>query len=293
MIEYLPHRSIDKEEWDYLVEHADRPNFYDRSTILDVASPGWDGLIDRASGSVMPLCHRKKFLIRYLFQPLGLQYCGSYNNDIKHDQLERFLGAIPHEFRYWDICTPTGGVPSHVEIEERMNMQLTMDREYEELLKGYSQGHRRNLRGGEELEFRPMQIEEFIDAFRKTTARLHGIGPKDIRTMQEILRVASQEGRLTILSLRGSQCAAAFIEWKRTLIFFKSANDDIGREQNGLFRVVDQVIKANTRKVDVIDFAGSDHLNTQRFYKGFGAVGNVYLRVRYNAIPFPFNLLKQ
>jgi hypothetical protein len=54
---------------------------YAYSWYLDIVSPGWDALVKDDYKSVMPLTWRKKYGIKYLYQPFFTQQLGVFSSD--------------------------------------------------------------------------------------------------------------------------------------------------------------------------------------------------------------------
>lgn len=289
MIEYVPHDRIDKVEWDQLNLNSKTCSIYNESSMLDAACPGWDGLIDRETGSILPLTHGKKWGVSYLYQPIGLQWCGGMQEPVQ-EQLISLVQAIPPHFRYWDFCIPLEVEIPDVEACTCTNQMLDLSASYGELRSGYSSNHRRNLRGDVRVE--TIGVVEFMDLFRQSAARFD-LTKKDVQVVHAILQLADSRGWLSIPRITNTGCAAAIIQRNDKLVFFKSTNDKRGRDVKGMFHLIDMVIKDNSGGVKVLDFAGSNDPNTNRLYKGFGASAHVYLRIRRNKLPFPFNLLKK
>ena len=290
MIDYLKHGEIDKAQWDAWNERVGISSFYNRSAILDIASPGWQALVDRESKHVMPLTCRKKFGFEYLYQPIGLQQLGVHGPEADQ-HLERFVKAVPDHFVLWDIATSQVSTVEEMNCVPATNCVLDLNRPYAELRAAYSSNHKRNLKTVEPLvEHR--SIEHFMRDYRATSAKQYSINEGNLETIEKILLFCEEEGSLEIRGVENTGSNTAMIRWMDKLIFFKSCNDNAGREVRAQFHLMDQVIREQAGRPMSIDFAGSDNPNTQRFYKGFGAEARVYLRVKYNALPFPFRFLK-
>ncbi len=290
MIEYLEHDQINKQEWDQLNERPLHSSFYNSSEVLDIASPDWSALVDRETGHVMPLTCRKKIGFRYLYQPIGLQRLGVHGPNAD-EHLPRFLEAIPDHFVLWDISVAQRTVPAGVQHVEATNCILQLDRAYAELAAEFSTNHKRNLKTQIPV-VESISVRRFMECYANTSAKRFGVSVEQQEVIQRLLTHVEACDSLQLLGLAGTQCAVAMIKWKNTLIFFKSCNDERGRKIRGLFHLVDQVIKDQEGQDIVLDFAGSDDPNTQRFYTGFGAKTHVYLRLKYNVLPFPFRFLK-
>ena len=290
MISYQRNEEIDKDLWDEWNERPGISSFYNRSAILDIASPGWHALVDEESGHVMPLTCRKKFGFHYLFQPAGLQQLGVHGPSVE-DHVERFFKAVPDRFVFWEISTAHSGSSELIESKNAVNCMLDLQKPYEELKRAFSSGHKRNLKNDPPM-IEARSVERFMHDYRATTAKRFQVSENEIAIIEAILKHCENEGSLDIRGVAGTGSNVAVIRWKERLIFFKSCNDEMGRKMGAQFHQVNALIQEYAGTNTILDFAGSDNPNTQRFYKGFGAEPHVYLRVKYNALPFPFRFLK-
>ncbi|MBT3423267.1 MAG: hypothetical protein HN431_10725, partial [Bacteroidetes bacterium] len=69
MFKLFSHNNIDKAKWDACIEHSSRPSVYAISWYLDAVSPEWMGLIKADYTEVIPICWRKKWGVKYVYQP--------------------------------------------------------------------------------------------------------------------------------------------------------------------------------------------------------------------------------
>jgi len=295
MIEHLRHGEIDKAWWDRQLLQCANRMWYAQSWVLDLTAPGWDALVDRSSGAIMPLTHRRKFFLKYLFQPYGTQQLGVFAPRYSKALGEAFIEAIPAIFKYCDIALNEAMQDlkvDHVELIPLDQQVLPLDRSYEELAAGYSKGARRNLRKAQDG---PPVIDdvtpaEFRSLFARTTAKRFNSGRRsDHDTMEKVIEkaIAIGQGRIIGLRDRGELCAAAcFMEWEGRAIFYKSAADRIGQGHMGMFRLTDHYIREFAGTGLLLDFAGSNTDSVARFNAGFGAERRVYLRLKYDRLPW-------
>ncbi len=299
MIEHLEHRAIDREEWDRTLAGCANRNWYGRSWVLDIASPGWNALVDRERGAIMPLTWRSRWGIRYLHQPFGLQQLGVFARDPDHGVSDAFLRAVPASYRYWDIYLneAMGGVPvGRTQPCTQQMVDITGDAAVQRA--AYSQGHRRNLRKAEpfrELITGDISAREFTALFTATTGARYGIPDRDLQMMELLIDKAILRGEACMLGMRdGGQvvAAACIVEAKDRAIFLKSAANERGHELHAMFLLVDHYLTRMGRAGRVFDFAGSNTPSVARFNAGFGARSAIYLRLLRNALPAPLRWLK-
>lgn len=297
MIRHLRHSEIDKAAWDRRIAACATPWWYGRSWVLDAASPGWEALVDEASGAQLALTWRRRFGIKYLYQPFLLQRVGVFGG-----APSALLGALPDEVRYADIYLNDGdrqGVPADVRLTEQRNHELSLDATLEEIRNGYAQNLRRNLRKAAPYD---LVIDAGADvgevlAFLRGSEQFKrwGIDPVRIACMERLLAGAmvQGEGRPYAVRVSGRTVAAAFfVEWGGRLLFLKGLANAEGRAVQAMHRLLDRVIATHAGSALVLDLAGSNDEDLARFYAGFGARRTVYLRAQVNRLPPLVRLLK-
>ncbi len=290
MIRHLKHEEIDKRAWDVRLERCAIPWWYGRSWVLDAASPGWEALVDEATGAQMALPWRKRFGIAYLHQPFLLQRIGVFGGDP-----QAFLAAVPKRFRYADIYLNAGevGSPDHtVRISEQQNFELDLNARIDALRKAYSENLRRNLKkaGGNELTDEPNADVEEVLSFLIGSEQFKrwGVDARRIACMQRIVRGAQERGdgfAVTVRAGRVLVAGAYFVKAGGRLIFLKGLANEQGRNLRAMPMLIDRVIEAHAGASLILDFAGSNDEDLARFYRGFGAQRAVYLRSVINRLP--------
>lgn len=299
MIAHRHHPDIDKAQWDRLLDGCANRLWYARSWVLDIASPGWNALIDEDHGALMPLTWRSRWGIHYLHQPFGLQQLGVFA-PMPEDKLHAtFLHAVPARYRYWDIylneAMTSAPVGRTMACTEQV-VDILGDPEAQRA--AYSQGHRRNLRKAAPHADRitwDISAAEFAALFASTTGARYQVPKRDLTMMEALITAAVQRGEARILGLRdGGQlvAAACMVEADGRAIFLKSAVNARGQELHAMFLLVDHYLTQAHAGCTLFDLAGSNTPSVARFNTGFGARSSVYLRLLRNALPAPFRWLK-
>ena len=300
MIRYVRHSGIDKAAWDAMLNNCPGRLWYARSRVLDLVNPEWDALIDVDAGAIMPLVHRRKWCIRYLYNPFGLQQLGMFAPEPEASLSRDFMRAIPGHFRYADIWLNAGmgnltGLPGN--LEPQRNQLLLADRSIDVLRRAYSSNHLRNLRKGTPpIISSDIAPEEFMDLYERTTgSRFGGSPPGSGPVLRALMTDALLEGTGKFSCIRDEgepMAAACFITWQGRSIFLKSANDHRGLAIQAMFHITDRWIERHAGSGDLLDFAGSNTASVARFNAGFGAHNSTYFRYRLNRLPWPLHFLK-
>ena len=303
MIRHIAHAGIDKRAWDRMLLDCTNRIWYAQSWVLDIASPGWEALVDAERGALMPLTHRRRYGIDYLFQPYALQQLGPFAPQVDQALCDEFVAAVPRRFAYWDIwlneavrITPGRGI----RLVEHADQALMLDVDAEALRGGYSQGHRRNLRRPVpgSIVFGPdASAAEFVELFIRTTgARFGGIPKRDAMMLEQLIGKGIERGECSVPCVRSSGAVIAaicFAQWEGRSILLKSASDELGQTHRAAFRLIDRHIARLAGTGLLLDFAGSNNPSAARFNAGFGAASRVYLRLVRNRLPPPLRWFKR
>lgn len=303
MIRHLAHAEIDKRAWDRMLLDCTNRMWYAQSWVLDIASPGWEALVDTERGALMPLTHRRRYGIDYLYQPYALQQLGPFAPQVGQALCDEFVAAVPRRFAYWDIWLNEAAHISSgqdIRLVEHTDQTLLLNGDGESLRGDYSQGHRRNLRRPipELLQFgEDTDAAEFVELFVKTTAaRFGGLPKRDAVMLEQLIGKGIERGECNIPCVRfdGALIAAiCFVHWEGRSILLKSASNELGQTHRTAFRLIDRHIVQFAGTGLLLDFAGSNNPSVARFNAGFGAAPRVYLRLVRNRLPPPLRWFKR
>jgi hypothetical protein len=297
MILCLKHLEIDRARWDDCISRAANRKVYAFSWYLDIVSPGWDALIDEDYSSVFPLTRGRKAYVSYLFQPFFCQQLGLFSTVAFNAGTQReFIENIPERFRYIDIQLNSGCYPENdeFETERRINHELKLNRPYDEIVSGYSQNTRRNIRKAGEMGVsagRAVKTDELLGLFRRNFGNREGkLKPFHYEQLATLLNKCLEMGKGEIRSTfseQGALSAAAFFLRDNDRIYnLFAASDHIARENGAMFRLIDQYIREHAGSHLIFDFEGGNDPDLGRFYKSFGATEVFYDRIVINRLPF-------
>ncbi len=300
MIDHLEHSGIDKAWWDAQLSRCVDRTWYAQSWVLDIASPGWNAMVDRERGALMPLTWRSRLGIHYLHQPFGLQQLGVFAPTRDQVLDHAMLSAVPAQYRYWDIYLHEAMTDVAIGRTEPCTQQvLDVLHDAEAQRAGYSQGHRRNLRKAEaarELLTWEVDASTFTALFRSTTAARYGVPERSLVMMHDLIAAGIARGDVRMLGIKEHgvlQAAVCFVEWGGRAILLKSASTARGQEVHAMFLLIDEYLASAKADIRLLDFAGSNTPSVARFNAGFGARSTVYLRLLRNALPVPLRWLKR
>jgi len=296
MIRYLRHKEIDKKRWDECIDGSVNRIIYAFSWYLDITAPGWDALVEDDYAAVFPLIHKRKFGIRYLYQPYYVQQLGLFSGGLLTGELvSRFVSAIPVKFRFAEIHLNTMNNPGTggYQLTTRANYEIDLISPYETLSSKYAENTRRNLKKSASNELflkKNIEPDELITLFRKNYGKKEeALKFEHYDTLRQLLDACLKKtySRITgTVDGNGKLCAAAFfLEYRDRAIFLFAASDYLSRENGAMFFLIDQYIREHAGKNLTLDFEGSNDANLARFYKGFGASESSYPMITFNRLP--------
>ncbi|MFN3556782.1 MAG: hypothetical protein ACK4VN_12540 [Bacteroidales bacterium] len=297
MIRYLTHNEIDKEKWDAAIDQALNGIIYPYSFYLDQVAPRWEALVYNDYEAVMPLPHRTKWGVRYVFQPFFIQQLGVFSSKpMGADTVERFIDAIPIHFRFCQLnfnTYNTIGGGRNRSVRKRRNFELDLIAPYEQLYANYAENTRRNLKKAQKSGiFITINSDPdiIIQSFRNNRGKdIASFSEADYLTLKHLIYSGLHRGNATIYSAwdeTNSFCAGiVFMQSHRKSILLFSGSMPQARQNGAMAALVDRFISDHAGENLTLDFEGSDQDSLARFYKGFGAKECSYYELTIHNFP--------
>jgi len=297
---FVSRENIDDAKWDACVE-ASSGLHYALSWYLDEICPFWEGLVIEKEDmyvACLPIPRRKKLGVKYIYPPFFIQQLGLFTADKSLNVLD-FITKLSTKYDWIEMCFGAQEVP--IEGECRTNMVLSLNNSYEDLSRGYSLNHLRNLakihKKGVVVK-ESLDVTNAIDLFVADKGETYSkIKDEDYQAFSAACNAAKTRGRLKVLNAVNDKgeviSSAVFIHNNNRIVFAFSGNSEKGRESGALFLLIDEVIRKYQNSNVCLDFEGSENMGVKRFYKGFGAADESYTYLKVNNLPFPLNLIKK
>jgi hypothetical protein len=296
MIYYLKHNAIDKNLWDDCIKQSHNRRVYAYSWYLDLVCPGWEALVEDDYSCVFPLTGNTKWAISYLYQPYFTQQLGCFSpNPITEYQVNNFIHAIPKKYRFVEIHLneQNNFTFSAGNTTRRINHELDLSPIYEELVTGYAQNTRRNLRKATEMGVslsRVTRTDELVSLFMENYGKKEGkLNLTHYETMRSVINygLAHKMGCIRgACSDQGLLSASAFFlfDHERVYLLFAASAAE-ARENGAMFLLIDRFLSEHAGKSLKLDFEGGNDPNLGRFYKSFGAAEVPYPAIQINRLP--------
>ncbi len=295
MIHYVRSKDIKYKKWDRCIEQSLNGNIYANAWYLDSVCEHWDALVEGDYDAVMPLPFRRKMGVNYVFPPTMTQQLGIFSSEIISEQkVQEFIKSIPSKFKYCEINlnhhNPVAANQQRVTIHT--NLELNLNLPYAELLKGFSENTRRNLRKTEQVNIRIRKngdIRNLLKLFKNTKAAEIKALPSDFFQVAEkigLQLLLNEQAQLWEAAINNDFCAGVLFAFSHNKAYFLfSAATPTAKENNVMHFLINTFIKENAGTDLILDFEGSDNKNLARFYKSFGATEKNYYKIIINRLP--------
>ena len=298
---YIKHHEIDSEKWNRCIDNALNCRVYAYDWHLDRTAKKWDALIWKDYEYVMPLPIRKKFGIKYIYQPLFSQQLGIFPSPIKQVS-EAFFKYLYENFRYTDVNLNSENIPIKepelVNLTKRNNFLLSLSKDYNTLAESFSKNTKRNIskanKNGLTL-VKGIRLEEYLEF--KAGKLQTGVNKNDLSALKSLVSFGHYKGFGQIYGVYTNSnqlCAAVyFCRWKDRVIYFNAASNEEGKEVGGMYFLINKFLEENAGTNLTLDFEGSMIPGVARFYAGFGAIPETYFQLKFNRLPLPLRWLKR
>jgi hypothetical protein len=301
-LQYLSYHQIDKLKWDLCIDRAGNGLVYGYSIYLDTMANYWDALILNDYEVVMPLTWNKKYGIYYLYQPFFTACLGLFGNNITAGMVSDFLQAIPHKFKYWDICLNHANRYhlKYFELYDRVNYVLPLNDSYEKLFDGFRINLKRNIKKAAQLNCvirRNIDVDEVIALAQNQGKNFSTATKKDYGRFKKLFnQLYTRQQAITYgIYMPSGQLVAScvlFFSHKRAY-YILVGNHPNGKTIGASHSLINEFIKDNAGKDLLLDFEGSDIRSLAFFYSSFGATAEMYVGIKLNRLPKIMQLFKQ
>ena len=299
-IRFAKNKAIDYQKWDQCIESSVNSRVYAFSWYLDIVCPEWQGLIWGDYEYVMPLVIKRKFGISFLLQPVFAQQQGIFPGASPYIQ-SNFLKTIRDKFRYVVInlsSSHSEPFPEGFIVQPRQNFIMKLSASYEELKKNYSTHTCRQIRKADDNKVfvvKGLSSKDYLNL--KNSANRNSLPKQSMQTLKRLIEYGHSHGNGTIYAAynqTNTLCAAAFFFFAgQRAIYLNAVSSEEGKNNNAMYKIVDQFIREHSETPLVLDFEGSIIPGVARFYAGFGSEPEQYYCLKINRLPIPFRWLKK
>ena len=280
MIKHLKRNQLDIKKYDACIKNSLQSRIYAFSWYLDIVADNWDALIFDDYKAVMPLPWRKKYLIKYIYNPSWTQQLGVFSTEkVTKNLIRDFLKSIPNKFKKTTIQFNAGNVLNNADFTKKVNYIVPLNEPYNNLKSKFSKG--RKFKNNFDFTIsNDNYIDELILLFKNTVGTTAQLKEKEYLKLSKLITYLKSIDKVIIYSAHNSMknlCAGAFfIQDDKRITYLFSASNQEGRDKEMMAAIINNVIKKYENTNYILDFEGSMIPGVAKFCKSFGALEEYY-----------------
>lgn len=298
-IRYVRRLEIDTFKWDQCIDSSANGLIYAYSYYLDTMAIQWDALILGDYEAVMPLTWKKKWGIRYLYQPPFTQQLGVFSAaPLPEKRINQFLEEIKKYFSFAEIYLNYGNY--HPGLLVHANYILDMGEGYQMLSSKYHKHLKRDLKKVARYHYQYTDVFDLKKAIALSQSlygsRIPHVQQADYDRFENLCRLAEKNSWMVLRAVNGPDgnllAVALLLIGLRRMHLIMSITLPEGRNLEANHFLIDNLIKEFAGWDFILDFEGSDIAGIARFYKHFDSLDQPYYFHRHNNLPWPLKWLK-
>lgn len=304
-IQFLKNKEIDKDRWDDCITLSVNNLIYAKTFYLDNIASGWAAITGPNYEWVFPLTIRQKFGISYLYQPAFTQQLGVFSKAGVIVPYQEIISWLQKHYLFCEInlnfatCYKLASLP--VTINLANNFILDLSPGYEAIAANYHSDLNKNLKRSKNFRNIYRQTNDFnicINLYNESYGnRIPHVKESDYKNFSKVCDYASQNSILIcreVINENGTLLASALLLFDGSRLYnLMNTTTPAGRKTKANHFLLNSIIKEFSGKDIIFDFEGSDLPGVKNFYENFGAINQPYLKMKYNCLPWPINLLKK
>lgn len=292
---------IDKSKWDNCIHACEEGLIYSTYNYLDALCDNWSGVVIDDYKAVMPLPWRKKYGIKYFYEPPFIQQLGLINSfEINSNALYETLIQFA---KYGDINLNFANniLAQQLQATHKTNFIIDLSKSYEAIIANYKKDLFNNLKKAHRDSISistETEIELAIDVYQSHyQSRISHITSADYNNLKKLCASLVVNGScFTRKVLNNNQellCIGLFLKDSKRIYNLLNTTTAIGRRSEANHYLLDGVIKEFCGQDLIFDFEGSDLPGVKNFYEKFGAVNQPYFHYHFNKLPAILRWLKR
>ena len=296
----LKRTEIDDGKWDALIAGSTAETLYPYTWYLDTVADNWSAIVVDDYSFVMPVVWRKKAGIKYIYQPLYAQQLGVFGRDyVAPALILQMLKLLYRKFKFAGMNLNVKnlvGEEKGIRVYDKCNYVLKLDQDYAAQYRAYNSNTRRNIRKAGEFNAqldKNIPVEELVELKRENDMIKRSRA--DYSWLVRLFETIKQRDAGIIYAIRSGPevSAAAFFAFSKSrAIYLLSASSAEGKDNRGMFRIVDAFIRDHAGSGLILDFEGSNIPSVARFFGGFGAQPELYQYVGFSRLPLTLKKLR-
>ena len=300
-IRYIRRGNISDELWNNCVELASNSLIYAQTWYLDAMCDQWDALVLNDYEAVMPLPWRKKWGIRYIYQPAFIQRLGVFGKNVNQEKVQLFFYECTNWFTYMHAGFGQPWHNSNSLVIAQKNFIIDLEKPYEYLRKSYTFECNKNIRKAAQRGCKFVEnipVDTVIEMYQTAYSHLHtAYSKKDYDQFAKLAHTGISKNKAAtygIVNDSGTLIYSALLfKDSNRLYYLAGAPTKEGRSKRATYFFIDKILQQHAGASLFFDFEGSDIPDVAAFYQRFGPATEIYYTVKCNNLPWWIRWLKR
>ncbi len=305
MLRYLQHDEIDKAKWDNCVLQATNTLIYAQSFYLDnCTTKKWEALVLNDYEAVMPLTVRKKYGIKYLYQPTFLQQAGIFSvKKITEETVIEFLLTLTTYFKFAEINLNFGNpifTLKNILTTEQINYLLPLNNSFAEITSNYKNNFTKNIKRANKVGFSYFEdtnYTEFVNLYKKLYhQRFNNVSNNDYAALKANCHFLQTKNELLlkkVLLNKNIMATVILFKDKNRLYNIASSVTTEGKKLRANYFLYDKIIEEFAGTNLILDFEGSNIKGIADFYKSTEPISEHFFSIKFNNLPALLKVFKK
>lgn len=301
MIKLVTRKKLDVEKYNDCIANSIQSNIFGYSWYLDIVADNWSALVLEDYEAVMPIPWRRKFFIKYTYQPYWVIQLGIYSKGIVDE--DEFLIELFSDFKYVSLRMNDSNSFSmfHLYHLHKELQTISLKDSYETIFSKYNRNRKREIKKALQEDLTESwndSPKKLIELFEQNVGkRVRKIRSADYLRLYKLMHACLDKNLgelLTIYDKEGKLISGAFFLKHKDRVTELVCSSDFKNRNNGANTFMnDRAIFKYERNFNLFDFGGSSMKNIAKYYKSFGARDESYIQLHYNKLPRLLRLLKR
>ncbi|MEO6127636.1 MAG: hypothetical protein ABIP30_04770 [Ferruginibacter sp.] len=275
------------------------------SFFLDCMAANWDGLVLNDYEAVMPLTWKKKWAIKYLYQPTfiqqgGIYFCGRLTKNI----FKEFFIQLEKHFRFAEIALSHANMQMAATLDcqkkEKVNFIVPLKKNYEALHKSYLPNFTKSLRRIKKFNLQYSTSQDYTSAIEMYKEyyfkKLGSATDKDFKGLIKVCKTFNNENKLVmrqVFSVDENLLAVVILLKEAGRLYnIISCITEKGKKLEANYFLYDKIIEEFAGQQLILDMEGSDKKGIADFYEKLNPLNENYLQIKINNLPAVIKKLK-
>jgi hypothetical protein len=297
-IVYLHNSKIDKQKWDACIAHSQVPLIYATSSFLDIMVNDWDGIVVNNYEAVLPISFKKKYGIKYAYQPAFTAQLGLFTNS-KNISFVDCIDTLQKNILFADMCLNETN-KQVASSSKRLNFILNLNTSFENITNNFKQDLKNNIKKALKANLiynKVFQPDVAIDFYAKNyAAKLNNYFSKDFDNLKILAKIFKQNDKVFTRAINDSNnnifAIGLFLKDVNRIYNICNSITTEGKKTGANHLLFYKLIEEFAQTNYILDFEGSDMEGIKSFYEKFNPQTVYYYHHKYNKLPWFIKLFK-